>query len=149
MSIRILWSGPPKMSGMSERFEIRGTPAALAAIGTIMCDLTDNTMIKAHGGFGEVAPINLSGLKLILAPGDYALEFGHHAKALGLRADAARLKILGQSLINSYAGGDAPGHRIALRQSVGNTALAPTEKRLNFFSVAAEAPIEKSGWFDG
>lgn len=149
MSIRILWSGPPKMSGMSERFEIRATPAALAALGTIMCDLTDNTMIKAHGGYGEVVPFNLHGLKLIVSPGEFEMSFGHDAQSLRIEADAARLKILGQSLINSYAGGDAPGHRIALRQSVGNTVLAPTEKRLNFFSIAAEAPIEKSGWFDG
>ena len=149
MSIRVLWSGPESVIRSSERFEIRGTAKALAGLGRLMCELTSNTMIKTHGGYGLVYPIDLPGLKLMLAPKDHAMTFGEDNKALSIEADAKRFAILGQSLINSYTEHDLPGYSIMIRNVAGgdDALIAPTATQLGFTNIAPEARWEPSGWF--
>ena len=149
MSIRVLWSGPESIIKNSERFEIRGTAKALAGLGRLMCELTSNTMIKTHGGYGLVYPMDMPGLKLMFSPKAESLIFGEDAKALRIEANAQRFSILGQSLINSYTQHDLPGHSFNLRAISGGdeTFLAPTPAQLGFTSTAPDAGWEPSGWF--
>ena len=149
MSIRVLWSGPESVVSSSERFEVRGTAKALAGLGRLMCELTSNTMIKTHGGYGLVYPLDMPGLKLILAPKDCPMTFGEDAKALRLEADVKRFALLGQSLINSYTEHDLPGYSIMIRNVAGgdDAFIAPTSKQLGFTNIAPEAGWEPSGWF--
>jgi len=148
--MRFIYSGDYGRTKMKEKAAILGTPAALQSLGEIMMTLDKNTALKAQDGFSPVELIKFPAMRLMLLPDDDAkLQITVPPSSLTLSAGKAVFHILGQSLMNSYAKGDKPGHRIAISATEDNAVMDDPRRVLEFKSTPAEKRVTPSEDFSG
>ena len=148
--MRFIYSGDYGRTKMKEKAAILGTPAALHSLGEIMMTLDKNTALKAQNGFSPIELIKFPAMRLMLLPDDNAkLEITVPPSSLTLSAGKATFQIMGQSLVNSYAKGDKPGHRVAISAGDENTVMDDPRRILEFKSTPPETPITPSEDFSG
>ena len=135
---------------MKEKAAILGTPAALYSLGQIMTELDQNTGIKAQSGLMPAELISFPAMRLMLLPdNDAKLDIAVPPSSLTLSAGKNVFKVLGQSLMNSYAKDDKPGHHMIVGASKDNVVIDNPRRILQFKSVEPEMRVQISEDFAG
>lgn len=148
--MRFIYSGDYGRTKMKEKAAILGTPAALHSLGYLMTDLEQNTGIKAESSLMPAELISFPAMRLMLLPdNDAKLDIAVPPSFLTLSAGKNVFKILGQSLMNSYAKADKPGHHITVGATEDNTVIDNPRRILEFKSVKPETRVQISEDFAG